>query len=75
MAETDAELGPANDRAARFNRGHTQDTVGRNTAADATLKSRRAAIIYFSGSMPVIFFKPLALARSTAAFTTAKIAP
>jgi hypothetical protein len=45
-------------RAAGFDHGHTQDTVGRNTVADVTLESRRAAVIYFSGSVPVIFFKP-----------------
>jgi hypothetical protein len=37
--------------------------------------SRQASVIYLPGSVPVIFLMPLAPARSTAAFTTAKIAP
>ena len=43
-------------------------TVGRNTAADATLESRRATVIYFSGSMPVIFFKPHCADQAQVAF-------
>lgn len=36
---------------------------------------RQATAAYFPGSVPVIFLMPLAPVRSTAAFSTAKIAP
>lgn len=64
------------DSTTRCDRGRTQDTAsdaacGQTPPAD----SHQAATAYFAGSAPVISLKPLALARSTAAFTTAKIAP
>ena len=51
-------------------------TIGPGSATGRLLSiDDRQPRAYFPESVPVIFLMPLAPARSTAAFTTAKIAP